>query len=130
MNGQPSRAFTEQQSHGLHRLLVRAETSTGLLFSVYVGATLEGSTPRAAATELLARFGDRRGRVVLVYVDPNARALEIVTGAEAGRWLDERMCGFAAVTMASSFGLGDLTGGLERGIEQLVAHVETTRAVF
>lgn len=123
MNGNLSRAFSEQQEYELGRLIDRARASTGLTFSVFVGSTPDGSKPRAEATRLLHEFGDRAARTVLVYVDPNARALEIVTGAIASGWLDERACGLAAVAMTSSFAVGDLAGGIQRGIEQLVGHV-------
>lgn len=123
MNGNLSRAFSEQQAYELGRLVDRARAATGLTFSVYVGTTPDGSKPRAEATRLLREFGDLAPRVVLVYVDPNARALEIVTGSVAAGWLDERACGLAAVTMTSSFAVGDLAGGIQRGIEQLVSHI-------
>lgn len=127
MNGNLSRAFTEQQEYELGRLVDRARDATGLTFSVFVGSTPDGTKPRAEATRLLGEFGDEAPRAVLVYVDPNARALEIVTGSAAANLLDERICGFAAVTMTSSFALGDLPGGIQRGIEQLIGHVTNFR---
>lgn len=127
MNGNLSRAFTDQQEHELGRLVDRAREATGLTFSVFVGSTPDGTKPRAEATRLLREFGDESPRVVLTYVDPNARALEIVTGSVAANLLDERVCGFAAVTMTSSFALGDLPGGIQRGIEQLVGHITNFR---
>lgn len=127
MNGNLSRAFTEQQEYELGRLVDRARDATGLTFSVFVGSTPDGTKPRAEATRLLGEFGDEAPRAVLVYVDPNARALEIVTGSVAANLLDERVCGFAAVTMTSSFALGDLPGGIQRGIEQLIGHVTNFR---
>ena len=127
MNGNLSRAFSEQQAYELGRLIDRARVSTGLTFSVFVGSTPDGSKPRAEATRLLYEFGDRTTRAVLVYVDPNARALEIVTGSIASGWLDERACGLAAVTMTSSFAVGDLAGGIQRGIEQLIGHIHGLR---
>ena len=127
MNGNLSRAFTDQQEYELGRLVDRAREETGLTFSVFVGTTPDDAKPREEATRLLGEFGDEAPRVVLVYVDPNARALEIVTGSVASGWLDERTCGFAAVTMTSSFALGDLPGGIQRGIEQLVGHITNFR---
>src|SRR5262245_4436735 len=127
MNGNLSRAFTDQQEYELGRLVDRAREETGLTFSVFVGSTPDDAKPRAEATRRLAEFGAESPRVVLIYVDPNARALEIVTGSVAAAWLDERTCGFAAVTMTSSFALGDLPGGLQRGIEQLVGHITNFR---
>lgn len=123
MNGNLSRAFTDQQEYELGRLVDRAREATGLTFSVYVGSTPPDTEPRAEAVRLLAEFGPEAPRAVLIYVDPNARALEIVTGPAASGWLDERTCGLAAVNMTSSFALGDLPGGIQNGMEQMVAHV-------
>jgi uncharacterized membrane protein YgcG len=128
MSGNLSRAFTDQQAYDLGRLVDRAREATGLTFSVFVGSTPEGSKPRAEATRMLGEFGDEARRVVLIYIDPNARGLEIVTGPAASSWLDERTCGLAAVNMTSSFAVGDLPGGIQRGIEQLVAHVAGRRS--
>ncbi|HEY3681796.1 MAG TPA: DUF5130 family protein [Streptosporangiaceae bacterium] len=128
MNGNLSRAFTDQQEYELGRLVDRAREETGLTFSVYVGSTPEGVKPREEAVRLLGEFGDEAPRVVLIYVDPNARALEIVTGPVASGWLDERTCGLAAVNMTSSFALGDLPGGIQNGIEQMVGHVTALRS--
>lgn len=127
MNGNLSRAFTDQQEYELGRLVDRAREETGLTFSVFVGTTPDDSKPRTEATRRLSEFGEAASHVVLIYVDPNARALEIVTGPAAAARLDERTCGFAAVTMTSSFALGDLPGGIQRGIEQLVGHITNFR---
>jgi hypothetical protein len=45
--------------------------------------------------------------------------LEIVTGSEAGRVVDERACSLAAMTMTSSFAVGDLAGGIVDGLRML-----------
>lgn len=127
MSGKLSRAFSEQQAYELDRLIDRARLSTGLTFSVFVGSTPDGAKPREEATRRLREFGDLTTRAVLVYVDPNARALEIVTGSVASGWLDEHACALAAVTMTSSFAVGDLAGGIQRGIEQLVGHIAGLR---
>ena len=46
-----------------------------------------------------------------VAVDPAARALEIVTGPGARRYLDDRACALGALTMTSQLVTGDLAGG-------------------
>lgn len=93
-----------------------AETLSGLTFSLYVGAA-EGSS-RPYAQQLHAGLDDP-GRSVLVLCDPQARALEIVTGAETRRHLDDRACALAAAAMQSSFAVGDIVGGLVLGVQQL-----------
>ena len=52
---------------------------------------------------------------VLLAVDPGVRRVEVVTGSTARRWLDDRACGLAILTMTSSFGAGDLSAGIVNG---------------
>lgn len=100
----------------LKRAVHNAETSSGLTFSVLIGVS-EGD-PRAYAERLHAGFSDP-DRSVLVLCDPVLRALEIVTGVEARRTLDDVECGLAAASMQTSFAGGDIIGGLVTGIQQL-----------
>ncbi len=61
-------------------------------------------------------------RSVLVMVDPEARAIEVVTGAWVRRRLSDLQVELAVAAMARSFGEGDLVGGLRNGINQLAEH--------
>ena len=62
---------------------------------------------------------------MLVAVDPAARRLEIVTGGEVRRRLDDRSCALAAVSMTSAFEAGDLAGGIGHGVRSLAEHART-----
>ena len=53
---------------------------------------------------------------MLVAVDPGARRVEVVTGSEVRRRLDDRAAGLAAMTMTSAFQAGDLAGGIASGV--------------
>lgn len=102
---------------GRIELAVRnAETMSGLTFSVYVGVAEEDS--RGYAIRLHGALADPSFSV-LVMCDPAFRALEIVTGEQASRTLEDVECGLAAASMQSSFAAEDLVGGLVRGIQQL-----------
>jgi uncharacterized membrane protein YgcG len=57
-----------------------------------------------------------------VLVDPAARLLEIVTGLEAHRVLDDAQVKLASLTMQTAFAEGDLAGGITRGVLQLAEH--------
>jgi uncharacterized membrane protein YgcG len=57
-----------------------------------------------------------------VLVDPTAHLLEIVTGTEAHRVLDDAEVKLAALTMQTAFATGDLVGGITRGVQQLAEH--------
>ena len=93
-----------------------AEKLSGLTFSVFVGPG-DGS-PRAFAERRHADL-DAPDNAVLVFCDPSARALEIVTGEQARRVLDDFDCRLAAASMQSSFQAGDIIGGLVNGVQQL-----------
>jgi uncharacterized membrane protein YgcG len=111
--------FTSAQRHEIDRAIRDAETLSRIEFSVFVGRS-EGET-RPFAERLHATLV-APDRSVLVLVDPAARLLEIVTGAEAHRVLDDAEVRLAALTMQTAFAEGDLVGGITRGVRQLAEH--------
>ncbi|MGC9671028.1 DUF5130 family protein [Planosporangium sp. 12N6] len=108
--------FNTRQLLRLDEALRVADRSTGMTFSVYVGDLDE--PVRGHAEKLHGQLADP-DRSVLVAVSPNQRLLEIVTGAEARRRISDRAAKLAALSMAASFGGGDLAGGLVSGLAQL-----------
>lgn len=113
---QAGEAFTDTQRHDINRAVVEAEKISGWAVGVYVGGTSDDG--RAHARRLHAALPEP-ARSVLVQVDPERRTLEIVSGAEVRRQLDNRAAGLVAVTMQSAFAAGDLTRGLVSGIQQI-----------
>jgi uncharacterized membrane protein YgcG len=120
-------AFSERQNADIVRAIRLAMRQAELPVSVYVG-TLEGDT-RAAALRLHGALGADAPRSVLVSVDPGARRLEIVTGSEVRRRLDDRSTGLAAMAMTSAFQAGDLSGGIASGVLALAEHAQTPRSL-
>ena len=53
---------------------------------------------------------------------PAAKLLEIVTGTEARRVLDDAEVHLAVLAMQSAFAAGDLVGGIVQGVQQLAEH--------
>jgi uncharacterized membrane protein YgcG len=108
--------------------LATAKRFSDLDFEAYLGSSGEDARAHALALHShLARPEDS----VLVLCDPDARALEIVTGQRTRQYLDDAACRLAVATMTSSFLAGDLVGGLVRGIQQLgeaAHHPETLHA--
>jgi alkanesulfonate monooxygenase SsuD/methylene tetrahydromethanopterin reductase-like flavin-dependent oxidoreductase (luciferase family) len=100
----------------IKRAIRNAETSSGLMFSVFIGPSEEDARSYA---ERLHHALDDPAHSVLVLCDPAFRALEIVTGVEARRKLGDVECGLAAISMESWFTADDIVGGLEVGIQQL-----------
>lgn len=111
--------FTTRQLLRLDQALRLADESTGLTFSVYVGE-LEEPT-RGHAEKLHGQLPDP-ARSVLIAVSPSQRQLEIVTGAEARKRIQDRDAKLAALSMAAAFGGGDLAGGTVIGLDQLATH--------
>jgi len=111
--------FTSAQRHEIDKAIRDAETLSRIEFSVFVGRS-EGET-RPFAERLHATLV-APDRSVLVLVDPAAKLLEIVTGAEAHRVLDDAEVKLAALTMQTAFAEGDLVGGITRGVLQLAEH--------
>jgi hypothetical protein len=113
------------ESGQIRRAVTFAEKRTGLNWSVFVGDL--GTDSRKEAEARHAELGPAAAKSVLVAVDPAVHRLEIVTGAEARRMLDDRSCALAAASMASTFAVRDLDGGIARGILAMVEHVRRSR---
>jgi len=111
--------FTSDQRRAIDKARSQASADADLDFHVFVGA-MDGD-PRSEAQRLHIAL-PAAARAVLVVVDPRARALEIVTGGEARRVLDDATCGLAALSMRTAFAAGDLAGGIVRGLHQLGDH--------
>ena len=109
------------ESAQISRALTFARRRTGLHWAVFVGDL--GADSRAGAETRHAQLGPVAAKAVLIAVDPGAHRLEIVTGEAAGRVLDDRSCALAAASMASTFAVRDLDGGIARGILAMVEHV-------
>lgn len=116
--GEPS-AFTVDQRRGIERAVADAERSCGYAFSVWVGATEHD--PRDHACRLHAELPQPE-RSVLLVVDPTVRGLEIITGEQVRRDLDDASAGLAALSMQTSFAAGDIANGIVRGVLQLGEH--------
>ena len=112
-------AFTPSQRHQIDKAIRDAEQMSRYEFSVYVGAS-EGET-RPFAERLHAALA-APDRSVLVLVDPAARIVEVVTGREARRDLDDAEVKLAVLAMQSAFAAGDLVGGIVAGVHQLAEH--------
>jgi hypothetical protein len=111
--------FTTRQLLRLDEALRLADTSTGLIFSIYVGDLTD--PVREHAVSLHGQLGDP-AQSVLIAVSPNQRSLEIVTGSVARKRLPDRACKLAALSMTAAFTGGDLGGGLVSGLAQLADH--------
>jgi uncharacterized membrane protein YgcG len=116
--------FSASDRHEIDKAIRAAETMCRYEFSVYVGAS-EGETRPFA--ERLHSALVAPARSVLVMVDPGARSIEVVTGAEARRVLDDAEVGLATLTMQSAFAAGDLVGGITRGVTMLAEHARRPR---
>lgn len=113
-------AFSARQQDDVVRAIRIARQQSQLPVSVYVGS-LDGDS-RASALQLHGALGADAPRTVLVAVDPGARRVEIVTGPEVRRRLDDRAAALAAMTMTSAFQAGDLAGGIASGVLALAEH--------
>lgn len=113
-------AFSERQREEIVRAIQLGRKASGVNFSVYVGAA--DGTPRSYAKRRHTELGGDAPDSVLVFVDPAARSLEIVTGSRARRWVDDRACALAAMTMTSAFAAGNLAGGIAQGLQVLAEH--------
>jgi uncharacterized membrane protein YgcG len=120
-------AFSGAQAAAIERALAQAHAESDLEYSVFVGAP-DGDL-REQGRRLLGALGDRADRSVVVLVDPAHRRLEILTGATASRYLDDRATALGAMSMTSSFAAGDLAGGIVAGLHTLSEHARQPRTL-
>ena len=111
--------FTPGERQQIDKAIRDAETVSRFEFSVYVGPA-DGDS-RAFAERLHSALV-APSHSVLLMIDPAARTLEVVTGSEARRELEDHEVGLAVIEMQSQLVHGDLVGAVVRGIHQLADH--------
>jgi hypothetical protein len=121
-----SARFTANDKVALDETIRRAERLSRVEFSVFVGHA-EGD-PRAYAVSLHSTLV-APARSILLMVDPDARALEVVTGSHVRRTLRDSQVELAVAEMQTLFAEGDLVGGLRRGIQMLAEHARAPQTL-
>jgi hypothetical protein len=116
--------FSASERYDVDKAIRDAETVSRYEFSVYVGAADQEALPFARRLHAAMTAPDRS---VLVMVDPTARLLEIVTGAEVRRDLEDGEVHLSALAMQTAFAEGDLVGGIIRGVTMLAEHARRPR---
>ncbi len=112
--------FSSSQLSRIDEALTRTSADTGLLFTLWVGAL--GARTRERAEELHATLGDAAADTVLIAVSPGERVVEVVTGEESVRRVDDQGAKIAVGSMVSRFTEGDLVGGIVEGLRVLGDH--------
>lgn len=108
--------LSERELTAVERAAARAGTGTGLTFTVCFASAVGDA--RAYARTLHAGLADS-AQAVLIFVDPAARGMEIVTGREARRRIDARAATLASLAMTTKLSVGDLAGGVVDGLQML-----------
>ena len=116
--------FSARERYDIDKAIRDAETVCRYEFSVYVGSADEEALPFARRLHAAMTAPDRS---ILVMVDPSARLLEIVTGAEVRRDLEDSQVQLAALSMQSAFAAGDLVGGITQGLMMLAENARKPR---
>jgi len=116
--------FSQSERYTIDKAIRDAETVCRFEFSVFVGSAEGEARPFA---ERLHAALSTPSRSVLVMVDPTARIVEVVTGAEVRRVLDDSKVQLAVLSMQSAFAAGDLVGGITQGVMMLAEHARRPR---
>jgi uncharacterized membrane protein YgcG len=114
--------FTNAERFALDEAIRKAEQLSRAEFSVFVGHA--ESDPREFATRLHNSLV-APARSILIMVDPEQRALEVVTGGYVRRTLSDSEVDLAVLAMQTDFAAGDLVGGLKRGIQLIADHARS-----
>lgn len=118
--------FSAADRVALDDAIRKAEQLSRAEFSVFVGKA-EGE-PRRFATQLHNSLV-APARSVLIMIDLEARAIEVVTGAHVRRTLTDNEVELAIIAMQTAFAEGDLVGGLRRGIALLADHARSPQTL-
>ena len=110
--------FTQDEQNQIAKAIASAEASSHLNFSLFVGELDEGRKDAIKLHSLL----ENNSYTVLVCVDLQNHAIEIVTGSYASTTVDDQACRLAAVSMANAFTISDFVGGINQGFAVLGAH--------
>ncbi len=114
--------FSSSERFALDEAIRKAEQLCRAEFSVFVGKTT------GEAREFATRLHNSLvapARSILIMVDPEQRALEVVTGGYVRRTLTDSEVELAVLAMQTAFAAGDLVGGLKRGIQLLADHARS-----
>ncbi len=114
--------FSAADRAALDAAIRKAEQLSRAEFSIFVGKA-EGD-PHAFATRLHNSLV-APARSILIMVDTSVRAIEVVTGAHVRRNLTDNEVQLAVVAMQTAFAVGDLVGGLRRGVAMLADHARS-----
>ena len=118
--------FSAAQRHQIDKAIRDAESECRYEFSVYVGPADEDT--RSFAERLHASLVAPPLSVLLM-VDPVARVIEVVTGDQARRDLDDNEVQLALAEMQTELAHGDLAGGIVRGVQRLAAYARGPRTL-
>lgn len=113
------KGFTAGERQQIDKAIRDAELICRFEFSLYVGPTDRDAREYA---KLLHAALVVPKKSVMVVVDPGARSLGIVTGAEARAELTDQEVELAVAQMQAAFAEGDLVGGITRGILTMAEH--------
>jgi len=108
--------LTAAQRREIDSAIRAAETASRFEFSVYVGPTEPDHRDYAERMHAVMASPDRS---VLIMINPDDRAFEIVTGQVVRRVLTDQQVQLAALTMRASFVEKDLVGGIVAGVAML-----------
>ena len=111
--------FSPAQRQRIDRAIREAETVCRYEFSVFVGPSEDDARVFAQRLHAALVAPDRS---VLLMVDPARRALEVVTGTDARRELEDTEVALAVAEMQTHFAHDDLCAGRVRGIGMLAEH--------
>lgn len=115
--------FSNAERLAIDTTIRKSEQLSRFEFSVYVGDA-EGDE-RAFATRLHNTLV-APARSILILVDPGARVLEIVTGAEVRRKVSDTEIELTATAMQGEFAEGRLAEGIRTGITRIADHAHAS----
>ena len=117
--------FTVDEQNEIAKAIAAAEAASDVNFSLFVGELENG---RKEAIDLHSKLANSSA-TILVCIDLQNFAIEIVTGSYASATVDDQVCRLAAISMANAFAINDFVGGISQAFSVLGAHAYRPRSM-
>ncbi|MGL4306260.1 MAG: DUF5130 family protein, partial [Mycobacteriaceae bacterium] len=112
--------FSTQDLVSLDDTLTYSSRAAGVRFAVYIGDL--GADTHAGAKAALASISDAHNSV-LIAVSPNQKTIEVLSGSDLAKRVNDRVAQLGVTAALASFADGDLIDGLISAVRVITSAI-------